>query len=137
MERMAWLRLQGANAAVAATVRKIEELVEQEEQRRDDVRRGLRQGTRGADLLLDCSPVFKLERERTMHHLEQLLETRMHEEEEFMRTRQQREIVENAIARARTQYEADRSRRVQSASDDLILQQRIRNVTSIDKSAAK
>jgi hypothetical protein len=104
----------------------IEDLNQSQKELRIRVATELAAGTSGGELQLESPIGLERKRKLALEELEKLSVLRKAAESDFLRARQEREIVGNAIARKRTQYEVECDRRQQAASDDMVLQHRSR-----------
>lgn len=132
LERLAWLRLGTVHAQIAAAGIRLRSLQEEIAGVRTTTAKRLIEGTASEQLRIDSVGALEFERSRAIRTLDQLAQQRRSAEEDFLRYRRERQIVQNAIALEKATYEEERSRREQSVLDDAILQRITRERQSLD-----
>ena len=135
LERLAWLRLRTIHTQIAAASTRLRNLEEEIRGIRASTSERLREGMTSEQLALDSVAALEFERRGVWRLLEQLAVQRRTAEQDFMRCRRERQIVENAVALERAAYEEERARKQQAAVDDSVLQRisRERQDTAGDK----
>jgi len=127
MERVAWLKLRAVHVLIASMNASIQELRQATLALRHASVEQLRTGLESQDLHLDSAAALEFEERQMRQRLHRLETERRIAENKFLQARCDREIVGNAIKLQRDAYDAEKSRREQSLTDDLTLQRRVRN----------